>query len=376
MDNLNVRASWGQLGNQSIGAYPYQSVLSLNSYPFNTVEQGVAQTRLVDQSLKWETTTVTDIGFDLSVANGLFFLTADWFNKVTDDILYQIQVPASVGLSSPTVNYASMKNTGFEFEIGHFNQVGDFSYNASFNLSTYKNEVIEVKAPTYASTYTIQEGLPWQSHYLIEVEGIFQSQEEIDASATHPFTPLPGDLKFVDQNGDNVINGDDRVVVDGAFPKFYYGGSLNISWKNFDVTAFVQGVNGQKHRVTHWGIDPFIQGTPPTKDFVENMWTPDNPTNEYPAMYRQSYKPITGTNSTYHLFDATYFRLKNLVIGYNIPGDLAKRMKMKALRVYLSGDNLFTLTDYPGADPERTGGGRFATYPQLKIYTAGVKVTF
>ena len=148
MDNLKLRASWGQLGNQNIGNYPYQSILSLSSYPFNTVGQGVIQTRLVDETLSWETTTVTDIGIDISVANGLLFFTADWFNKVTEDILYSIQVPMSVGLSSPTVNYASMKNTGFEFEIGHINQVGDFRYGVDFNLSAFTNEVTQVKAPT------------------------------------------------------------------------------------------------------------------------------------------------------------------------------------------------------------------------------------
>ena len=377
LGNLKIRASWGTLGNQNIGLYPYQDILSLTSYPFSTLYQGVLPTRMTDKNIKWETTTVTDFGVDLNVGNGLFSLTADWFNKVTNDILYGIQIPASVGLSSPTVNYASMKNTGFEFEVGHTQQISDFRYAMNFNFSTYKNEVTKVKSPTYGSLNTIQEGLPWNSYYLTEWIGIFQSQAEIDEGPTHPFNPKPGDFKFKDQNGDGVINADDRVVVDGIYPKFYYGGSLNLAWKNFDLSAFFQGVQGQKFHVTNWGIDPFQQGTAPTKELAENCWTPDNPTNEYPAMYRSDYKPVTGTKSTYHLKDASYFRLKNLNVGFNFPKDLCQKIRMKALRVYLSGDNLFTITDYPGLDPERVGSGRFAdALPQLRIYSAGIKIKF
>lgn len=376
MDNLKLRASWGKLGNQNIGLYPYQDILSMVDYPYNsTLEQGVRQTRLTDKSLRWETTTVVDFGFDISIKNGLFSLTADWYDKITDDILYQIPVPASVGLSSPTVNYAKMKNTGFEFEIGHAKKIGELNYNVHLNYSTYKNEVLRVKTPSYGNT-TIQEGLPWGSYYLREWIGIFQTQHEIDEGPTHPFNPKPGDLKFKDQNGDGVITDDDRVVIDGAHPDFYYGGGFDLTWKNFDLTAFFQGVQGQKFLVNMWGIDPFTQGTPPTKDFAENAWTPENRTNDYPAMYTWGYGPVTGTTSTYWLQDASYVRLKNLVIGYNLPVQLVEKIGMKNLRVYLSGDNLFTITKYAGADPERTGDGRFATYPQLRVYSAGLKVTF
>ena len=257
MDNLKLRASWGQLGNQNVGNYPYQDVLSSTSYPFSTLAPGQARTRLVDKTLKWETTSVTDLGIDISVKNGLFSLTADWFNKITDDILYGIPVPASVGLSSPTVNGGKMKNTGFEFELGHRNKIGEFDYNISFNLSSYKNEVLNIIIPTYGNT-TIQKGQPYNSFYLIEWIGIFQNQGEIDAGPKHPYNPKPGDLKYKDQltvdtNGDgimdatdNIIDSKDRVVVPGAYPKFYYGGSINVSWKNFDLSAFLQGVEGPK----------------------------------------------------------------------------------------------------------------------------------
>ncbi|MBX3252674.1 MAG: TonB-dependent receptor [Chitinophagaceae bacterium] len=378
-DNLKLRASWGQLGNQNVGLYPYQNVLSNTSYPFSSLEPGVQLTRLVDRTLKWETTTVTDFGIDYSLKNGLISFTADWFDKITDGILYQIPVPASIGLSAPTVNYGKMKNTGWEFEVGHRNRIGELDYNVNFNFSTFKNKVLSVKSPSY-SNRVIKEGLPFNSFYLIEMDGIFQDQEEIDKAPAHPFNPKPGDLRFKDANGDGVIDAKDRVVVDGAYAKFYYGGSLNLSWKNFDFTAFLQGVEGTKVYVggVHmaWGYAPFAQGSSPTKDFVKNRWTPENHSNTTPAMFEQTYKPINGTPSTYWLLDASYLRLKNIALSYGFPGSVARKIGLKSLRAYVSGDNVITITKYPGADPERSCDGcRFSIYPQITTYTVGVKAS-
>ena len=377
MDNLKLRASWGQLGNQNVGTYPYQDVLSTTSYPFGSLESGVLLTRLVDKTLRWETTSITDFGIDVSVKSGLFTLTADWYDKVTDDILYQVPVPASVGLSAPTVNGGKMKNTGWDFELGHNHAIGNVRYNASLNLSTYKNEVIDIISPSYGRN-TVQEGLPYGSWYLTEWIGIFQTQDEIDNGPEHPFGPKPGDLKFKDQNNDGVIDADDRRVFDGRFPDFHYGGSLNLSWRNFNVSTFFQGVSGLKNYVLNWGLSPFTQGSPPTMDLVNNRWTGPGSTNEYPAIYRggswSSYKPVEGTESTFHLENASYLRLKNLRIGYTLPSAFSQNMGLKNAEVYFSGDNLLTFTDYPGADPERVSTGHYSVYPQLRTFALGIKV--
>ncbi|MDF9798800.1 TonB-linked SusC/RagA family outer membrane protein [Catalinimonas alkaloidigena] len=376
LDNLKLRASWGKLGNQNVGIYPYQEVLSTTAYPFgSSTSAGVRQTRLVDQDLKWETTTMTDIGLDLVVNGGVFNATIDWYDKVTDDILYNIPVPASVGLAAPTVNFGKMSNTGIELALGHGQQLGDFGYNISVNASRNRNEVDRILAPAYGER-TIQEGLPWNSHYLVEWVGIFQNQAEIDEGPEHPFNPKPGDLKYKDQNGDNRIDADDRVVVDGAYPDFIYGGSMNLSWKNLSLTAFFQGVEGQKvnNRVLSWGLGNYMQGSPPPVEFVENRWTSENSTNSYPAMFANGYGPVTGTASTYWLQDASYFRLKNLLIEYHLPVRLTENIGLKDLRVYASGDNLFTITDYPGADPEAFDNNWFTAYPQVRILTLGVRV--
>lgn len=378
LDNLKIRGSWGKLGNQNIGNYPYQDILSVTTYPFDVLEQGVVQTRLTDKNLRWETTAITDVGLDFSIKNGLLSGSFDWYNKVTDDILYEIEIPLSIGLTGPTVNYAKMQNKGFEFELTHSNRIGEFQYAVNVNFSTNKNEVLKVKAPYYDTNNTIQEGLPWMSNYMVEWIGIFQSDQDIADSPTQPYNPKPGDLKFKDQNGDGKIDADDRVVVDGAYPDFIYAGGLNLSWKRFDVSAFFQGLQGSKFFVDRWGTVPFTQGAAPTKEFAENAWTEDNKSTTHPAMYQDGYGPVTGTRSTYFLQDASYLRLKNLVIGYTVPQSITQKVRMKDLRVYLSADNLLTFTKYPGADPERLGVGRqrFATYPQIKIFTAGLNLKF
>ncbi len=380
IDNLKLRASWGKLGNQNVGTYPYQPVLSFGSYPFGaSTSTAATQDRLVDQNLKWETTTMTDIGIDFNVKNGLFTATLDWYNKVTNDILYQAPIASLAGLSAPTVNFGSMRNKGLEIVLGHGRQLDDFGYNISLNVSRNRNEVLKLnngETPQIGGTNITQAGLPWMSHYLIEWEGIFQNQTEIDDAPDHPYPPQPGDLKFKDQNNDGVINSEDRVVVDGAHPDFIYGGSVNLTWKNFSLSAFFQGVSGRKayNGFLNWGAGAFMQGSPPPVEFVENRWTPDNPTNEYPAIFTNGYGPVTGTNSTFWLMDASYFRLKNLLIEYHVPTSLVEGVGIRDLRVYASGDNLLTITDYPGADPESIDNQWFTAYPQVRILTLGVRV--
>ena len=375
LNNLKIRGSYGKLGNQNVGTYPYQSVLATNSYAFNTAYPGALTNRMVDPSLRWETTTVTDIGADINVKNGLFTAAIDWYNKVTDDILYQIPVPASMGLSAPTVNFGKMKNTGFDIQLGTSNRLGDFRYNVNLILSHYKNEVLRILAPSYGRT-TVQQGLPFNSHYMVEWVGIFQNQEEIAKSAKHPFNPKPGDLKYKDANGDGVIDAKDRVVLPGAFPSLTYSGTINLSWKNFDLNAFIQGVYGLKATTQglSWGLTPYIQGSPPPMDLVKNQWTKDGSTNLHPAMYISGYGPVTGTNNSYFLLDASYWRLKNLAIGYNIPSKLTQKIGFKNVRVFVSGDNMLTVTKWPGSDPEKANSGWFEAYPQLTTYTFGINV--
>jgi len=378
LDNMKLRASWGKLGNQNVGNYPYQDVLSSSSYPFSSLESGVQLTKLVDKTLQWETTTNTEVGLEFSILDGLFSMGAVRYNKFTDGILYSIPVPASVGLSAPTVNGGQMRNIGWDFDLGHQYNLGQLRYNVAFNISTYKNEVVKIISPSYGTT-TVQEGLPYGSFYMVEWIGIFQNQAEIDNSPTHPYGPKPGDLKFKDQNGDGKIDGDDRIVMDGAFPKFFYGGSLNVFWRNFDASLFIQGISGIKNYIdtSSPGFFPYRQGGAPTVEFVKNHWTGEGSTNKDPAMYRASYNPVLGTVNSYFLRDASYMRLKNLRIGYNFPSATVRKVGVKGLQVYLSGDNLVTISSYPGMDPEKSyASGAYSSFPQLATYALGIKVKF
>lgn len=383
LDDLKFRASWGTLGNQEIGLYPYQDILNLSEYPYgSTLQPAAVVTRLTDKNIKWESTRVMNIGIDLEIARGLFGLTLDWFKKNTFDILTTQPVPGSLGMSGPVTNDGKLQNIGWEAQLRHNNQIGDFSYGAYFLFSTFKNKLLKIRVPTKGVN---EVGLPYGSYYMYEWIGIFQSQDDIDKSPDQPFfPPRPGDLKIKDQNGDGVVNADDRKTIKGIFPDFTYSFGVNASWKGFALSAFFQGTQGNKMPLNGWGIDPFIQGTPPTTKF-RDAWSPTNPSNTVPAIYESwTYGGVSAYPSTYYLQDASYLRLKNVNLSYTLPKTVTDKIWSKGITVYVSGDNLLTFTKFEGADPEtlsRTGStiggwGRFAQFPQVRILNFGIDVKF
>jgi len=340
---------------------------------------GVAQNRLANRFIRWETTKVTDIGLDLMVFDGLT-LTFDWYRKVTSDILRNSQLAGVVGLNPPTVNSGVMQNTGFELNLNYRNHIRNGSmqgltYDVSFFIDRFRNELVEFGAEEIEDNQIFREGLPWGSFYMLEWDGIFQSVEEINNSPKQfNDNTVPGDLRFKDQNGDNIINDDDRVVIGNLFPKFEYSFNLSASWKGIDASVFVQGVHKRDVYVNNWGTIPFIQGAPPTVDW-RNRWTEQNPSTTMPRMYwGWNDAGKSSRTSSYYLQDASYLRVKNLVVGYTFPATLTDRVGLNRVRAYFSGDNLFTVTDYPGLDPERSGNGNFVNYPQNKIYSFGLQV--
>jgi TonB-linked SusC/RagA family outer membrane protein len=378
IQNLKVRASWGELGNQAIGNYPYQDLLSLGyDYAFgSSLTSGAVQTSLSNRLIRWETTTITDVGLDLDIKNGLFSLVFDYFNKTTSDILRAGQVMATVGLNGPTINNGEMKNTGFDLTAGHQHNIGELKYGISLNFSHYKNELVKFGAREISGRTIKQQGIPYDSWYLNEWDGIFQSEEEINTSPVHYYAVRPGTIKLKDVNGDNKANLDDRVVIDGRYPKFLYGLNLNLEWRSFDFSAFFQGVQGIKYYVMQWGLEPFSQGSrPPVK--WRDAWTEENHSNTLPYLYFADRETSNRQNSTFWLMDGSYFKLKNIQVGYNIPKPIVGKVGMQSARVYVAGDNLFTITDFEGFDPERNPDQtRFGEYPQLRIYSLGIKVEF
>lgn len=393
LNNFKVRASWGQLGNQNIGLYPYQAMIAgVNDYPYTKEDSGTVigyqQTAYANRDIKWETTTITDIGFDLQVLNGLN-VTFDWYNKKTDDILRSSQVSNLLGLSAPTVNNGSVENKGIEIAVSYSNMIRQgtmkgLRYNVGAYFDRSRNKLTEFGAEEIGGTSIKREGLPYDEYYMLECIGVFADQAEINASPKQfNDNTLPGDLKFKDISGpdgkpDGIIDNYDRRTFSGRFPGFEYGINASATWKGFDLSLIGQGVADKKYYTNEWGVYPFRQGSAPNKDYIKNMWTEDNPYGaEHPRLYWDNMGGNKNTRAnSYFLKNASFFRLKNITLGYTLPKAWTQKASLSKVRVYFSGDNLLTLTPYSGLDPERDGDGRDAIYPQNKIYSFGLNVEF
>ena len=384
LQELKFRASYGILGNQDIGAYAYHNNLDLRdiyySFDNNQLSSGAVLNAFRDQSLRWESTRMFDVGFDFALKNRLLEVNFDWFNKTTYDILTQQPVPASLGLAGPITNDGKLRNRGIDLSIAHNNRIGDVSYGVNGMISTARNELLYIRVPNYGSR--IREiGQPFDAHYLYVWDGIFQEEDVLPGSGVpaHELNPnvKPGDLKMKDVNGDGVVDADDRVVVDGAYPKYSYSFGFNVGYKNFNLSAFFQGVDGLKNRVENWGVDPFMQGTAPTVEW-RDAWTPENRSNELPGIYVAGYQGVANYKaSTYYLRNASYLRLKNVMLSYDFKPEWLQSVKLKGASLWVSADNLWTITDYKYADPERSStSGNFATYPQAKIFNIGANIRF
>jgi len=248
LDELKIRGSWGQLGNQNIGNYPYQDILNISTAPDDetldysfggSLAQGISRRSINNSNIKWETTTVTDFGLDFALFNAKLTGSVDWYKKTTKDILRSLQVPDHIGINAPTINDGILENTGWEFILGHRNKVGAFSYTISANLETYRNKLIRFGAREISGVNIRQEGLPYNTYYILLQDGIYQNQAEVDNGPTPSYTsiaPKPGDLKYKDISGPNGVPDGridltyDRATVGGVFPKFNYGMNLSVSY--------------------------------------------------------------------------------------------------------------------------------------------------
>lgn len=384
LSELKLRGSVGRLGNQdNVGNYPYQDNLNVTSiYPVDLSGipiNGAIRPSLVDKNIKWETVDMANMGADIALFRNKLTITAEWFKKKTSDILRPAQIQGYLGVNAPTVNLGVLNNTGYELNIQYNNSIGDLKYGIGGIFQKVNNKIIKWGNTSINNTTINKDGLPYNSFYLWDWIGIFQNQEEITKSARHPTGTKPGDLKFRDVNNDGIINSDDRVIFDGAYPKYNYSFNLNLGYKNFDFSAFIYGVEGQKQYVQRWGLEPFTQGTAPTTDW-RNAWTPENKSNTLPALYIWTYGPITNSASTFFLRDASFLRIKNIQVGYNVPAYLTKKNGVSEARFYFSGDNLFVFTDYIGLDPERTPAvgqnTALVNYPQNRILSFGARIKF
>lgn len=364
ISHLKFRASWGQLGNQEIGIYPYSSLVETGIlvYPFG--EQIVTGAQIVEtgnENIQWETTTQTDFGMDISFFDDRLSIIADYYIKNTKDILVRVPIPQSAGaFSPPYVNAGTVENKGFEFTISYRNNVGELSYDLGLNLTTLHNEVLSIAGTepllggfglSDGPITRTEPGYPLGSFYMYEMIGIFQSQEEIDASAFQTVDTRPGDVKFADLNGDNVVDDKDRAHLGNPFPDLIFGFNLSLHYKRFDLSALVQGVQGNDIYFLYgnFAYETQTRGFNSYADLL-NRWTPDNTDTDIPKV---SLDDRNGNRriSTRFLEDGSYLRIRNMTLGYNFT-ELVKTDKIKFLRLYVSAQNLLTVTKYSGLDPE------------------------
>lgn len=386
VNELKLRGSWGQLGNQDVGLYSYYSSINLN-IPYylgnssGSQAVGGAGTDLVNEELSWETTTVIDFGFDASFLDDRLTLTGDIYKRRTEDILLRVPVPDMVGLGAPFQNAGVVENRGWELAVSWQDNIGDLSYGIDLNLSDNQNEVIDlVDTGPYVlggglNRHVVQEGTPVNAWYGLEAEGLFSSYEQIDSHAQPAgWETRLGDVIFKDQNDDGVINEEDRVVIGDPNPRYTFGVNLNFGWRNFDMSMFVQGV-GKRDQYLGLG---FAQGPVwenYTSQWHKDHWTPENQDARHPAYYSNYNRNYYTTNSWW-ILDGSFVKLRNVQFGYTLPTDLVSRFGVQRLRLYATGKNLWMHHNLGiNLDPEypwTTGD----YYPQTRVISIGANISF
>ncbi len=390
LDQLKIRASYGSLGNnETTSYYMYQSLFATANYILNgNIAGGLAQTVLANPELTWEKTYMTNLGIDYAFLNSRLSGSVDIYNKNTKGILISLPAPLEHGTSTvPNQNAGEVNNKGFEFDIHWNDRIGKVSYDLGFNMGFVTNKVTKFQGDvsSISGVYKTQEGKPINQLYVITVDRIVRDQADLDYVqslvdrnpdyfATYQ-RPELGDFLYRDANGDGKLDTADRVEIGhGTLPRLTYGGSLGIRWNNFDFSMLLQGVGN--HQV-YYNNQAFrfvtVMGQSLNKDITDNAWTPENPYNSKYPVLRNSSNGKNNIASDAFVHNAAYLRCKNIQLGYTIPQEITRKFFVENFKVYASIDNLFTITDFPGLDPEV---GATVGYPSVRQYSVGLNISF
>lgn len=405
ISGLKLRASWGQLGNQDIGNYSNQTVVSTSSRYFfgaDALAPAAVVNTLGNPNLRWEKTTQSNIGIDLSLLQNKITFTADYWVKNTDGVLVRTPISTVSGFardSGPFQNAAELENKGLEFLLGYQGGNGEFKYGVNANLSSVRNKVISLGSGTsiinlvenvyYSGTFVrTMPGLPMSHFYGHVSDGIFQTQAEINAHPTQ-VGAKPGDVRFKDINGDGKVDANDRTNIGDPWPDFDYGFAADASYKGFDMNMSFYGTSGKQLYDGQGVYLETMQGEWNNKTTVLNRWKGPGTSNRLPRAVRGDTNQNNRGQSNYVL-NADFLRMQNFQLGYTLPQNLIKRVGARNVRVYFNGQNLFTITKYPNYNADTLGGVGFnddsmsplgfgvdtGSTPIPSVYSFGVNLTF
>lgn len=383
VDDLKLRLSWGKLGNdrsydssgnpiyfQYLSTYYMQNGAILGDSP--EIRKGFIPGRIGNPDITWEKVDSKNIGIDATLWNGLLSFTTEYFYQKRKDILTpkQASIPNYTGLSLPDQNIGEVSNQGFELMINHRNRVGQLNYYIGGNLTYTKNKIIFFDEAANVPEWQRRTGHSIDSWLMLKSDGIYQTEEEINNTPHLPGTQ-PGDIKYVDIDGDEQITDNDRIrSKNGNVPQIVFGLNMGVEWKGLELNMLWNGQTKVYQMITPYSYNTY-------KDFYNNRWisSEETPHSKYPRAFNKDDKFNTRW-SDFWLYDASFIRLKNLEIAYNMPKRWLKALNMQSIRVYLVGNNLFTIDKIKFQDPESSASAAGQYYPQLRTYTVGVNVTF
>lgn len=394
---LKLRASWGTNGNNRIGNFSYTSLMDGNqNYYFGAgddmyMQYGSSPSKLANADVKWEESEQIDLGFDTRFFDSALSFGFDYFKKTTNGMLIDQPIPGYVGKGAPIANAGDMENSGLEFELGYRGSAGDFSYSISANATYLKNKLIDMGNDSGEAIYESagasgvgsyvkgMNGEVFPYFYGYQTNGLIQNQAEADAyNSLYGENARPGDVRFVDLNGDESITDDDKTKIGKGMPDWTYGLTVGAEWKQFDFNMFWQGSLGND-------IFDFSQrGDIPAMNrpsWILDRWTGEGTSNSIPRMTNQN-SNRNWRSSDLYIKDGSYARLKNIQLGYSLPSSLLQKAAISRLRVFVSAENLVTITDYDGFDPEIASGGYTTIgidrgiYPQSRTIIIGANITF